>query len=53
MKFEVILQRAVKVVISPADACLAGIYLASADAELGTYFGLYHAVHIAVQHGKL
>lgn len=34
------------------DACLAGIYLASADVEFDTNFGLHHTVHVAVQDGK-
>ena len=53
MKFNVILKRAVKTVISLADTCLTGIYLVSSDAEFGADFGLHHAVHVAVQNGKL
>ena len=52
MKFNVILKRAVKVVISLADTCLTRIYLASADAEFGADFRLYHSVHVAVQDCK-
>ena len=43
---------AVNVVISPADACFAGIYFASADAEFGADFRLPHTVHITVQDCK-
>lgn len=45
--------RAVKRIISLTDACFSAVDPASADAELGADFGLYHAVHIAVQNGKL
>ena len=48
IKFNDILKRAVKVVISLTDTCLAVVYRASADAEFGADFGLSHAVHVAV-----
>ena len=53
MKLNCISNRAVKVVVSLTDACFSAVDPASADAELGADFGLYHAVHIAVQNGKL
>ena len=52
MKFDVISKRAVKVVISLTNACLAVVDRTSSNAEFGAHFGLYHSVHIAIQDGK-
>ena len=52
MKLDCILNRAVKTVISLTDACFSAIDRASADTEFGAYFGLPHAVHVAVQNSK-
>lgn len=45
-------KRAVKVVISLTNACLAVVDRTSSNAEFGAHFGLYHSVHIAIQDGK-
>ena len=52
MKLNGISEFAVQRIVPLTDACLAGIYRASADTEFGADFGLPHAVHIAVQDGK-
>ena len=53
MKLNCISNRAVKIVISLTDACLAVIDRTSADTEFGADFGLHHSVHVAVQDRKL
>ena len=52
MKLSCISNRAVKIVISLTDTCLAVVDCTSADTEFGAYFGLPHAVHITVQDSK-
>ena len=52
MKLNGISEFAVQRIVPLTDACLAGIYRASADTEFGADFGLPHAVHIAVEYCK-
>lgn len=52
MKLSCISNRAVKIVISLTDACLAVVDRTSADTKFGADFGLPHTVHIAVQDSK-
>ena len=51
--FNVISKSAVKVAVPLPDAHLAVVDRTSADAKFGADFRLHHAVHIAVQDGKL
>ena len=48
MKFDVISKRAVKIVVSLSDTCLAVVYCTATNTELGADFGLYHPVHATV-----
>ena len=49
MKLNCISERAVKIVISLADARFSAVDFASADTEFGADFGLLHAVQIAIK----
>ena len=40
-------------VVSLTDACLTVVYCSATYSKFGADFGLYHAVHIAVQNGEL
>lgn len=52
MKLNGISEFAVQRIVPLADACFPVIDSTSADSEFRTYFGLLHAVHIAIQNGE-
>ena len=52
IEFDVISKRAVQRIVPLPDARFPVVYRASADPQFRAYFGLPHAVHIAIQDGK-